>query len=232
MNIDAFEVYKCPNSKIRVGNQETDGGYVICDNFGPYDCLLSAGIGGDIKFEEDFLERWNVPCFAFDGTETANFPKTSKNITFISKHIGIKNDDTTTNLIEYLEKYKNIFLKMDIEGSEFGWINNIPKKLLKNIKQIAIEYHYPLQSTYTWDAINRLNWSHFLIHLHPHPNCGYQELILNNSTNLIMPNVVECTYIRREFLEYSSDEIPGPLDKQNQITDAEKKLTGYPYNIL
>jgi len=38
---------------------------------------------------------------------------------FINKNIGCVDNDYTDSLIGYIKKYKNIFVKMDIEGGEF-----------------------------------------------------------------------------------------------------------------
>ena len=49
-----------------------------------------------------------------------------------------------TNLLEYMEKYNDIFMKIDIEGHEFRVmpiiINN---NYMNKIKQLVIEIHTP-----------------------------------------------------------------------------------------
>jgi hypothetical protein len=230
MNIDALEVYEWPGTKIRIGNKDGDGGYVIAETDG-YDCLISAGIGGDISFELDFISRWKVPCFAFDGTSDANYNYDIDNgITFVQKNVGNVNDDKTTDLIEYIARYKNIFLKMDIEGHEYKFINNVPKSLMTNIKQMVVEIHYPMRTVNHWNIFDRINWSHALIHLHPNSQCGFSTCTYPTHT-LMIPNVPECTYIRREpFFKLNSDPIPNPvLDKKNGTIE-EQSLIGYPYN--
>lgn len=65
MKIADLTVYQSPFPKIRLW-KDGDGGYIICDNL-IYDCFLSWGIGDDISFEEDFLEKYpHIQCHAFD----------------------------------------------------------------------------------------------------------------------------------------------------------------------
>ena len=56
--LDYLYVYNC-NNKIRLGNKY-DGGYVIADNIGDYDVYISAGIGEDESFSNNFLNKYNV----------------------------------------------------------------------------------------------------------------------------------------------------------------------------
>ena len=90
-----------------------------------YDHFLSCGIAGDIRFELALLNEYPyLKCDAFDGTIN-NFPSHNKNINWIKKNVGYINSEKITNLKPYIQNYKNIFLKMDIEGSEFNWINSM-----------------------------------------------------------------------------------------------------------
>jgi hypothetical protein len=90
-----------------------------------YDHFLSCGIAGDIRFELALLNKYPyLKCDAFDGTIN-NFPSHNKNINWIKKNVGYINSEKITNLKPYIQNYKNIFLKMDIEGSEFNWINSM-----------------------------------------------------------------------------------------------------------
>ena len=50
--------------------------------------------------------------------------------------------------------------------------------------------------------------------------------------NIEVPNVFECTYIRKkvgETLAYNTDPIPSPLDQPNLVNVEEIKLTGPPF---
>ena len=105
-------VYKSPFPRKRLGGNG-DGGYVIIDLSQNYDVLLGCGIGGIFSFEDDFLDIYKIPCYAFDGTVDI-FPKTKHNVHWFFKNIEGHNSDKTNNLQGLLELYNNVFLKMDI----------------------------------------------------------------------------------------------------------------------
>lgn len=237
MNLSAIEVYKSPYPKKRYGNKLGDGGYVICEEpVGSYDCLLACGVGGDVSFEEEFLEKYqNIPAFAFDGTMDAKFPKSEK-ITFVNKNVGTVNTERETNLSEYFEKYDNIFVKMDIEGWEFPWLHSLNVAQLRKIRQFVVEFHHSLSDVMKWKALEKIASTHWLVHLHSHNGTGKVTTTYNKEGKeypLIIPNLMENTYIRKEFLPLSDEPIPGPLDMRNspEVEDP-MPLKGYPYNTL
>ena len=58
-------------------------------------------------------------CAAFDGTIN-NYPyEYTKNITFYKRNIAPFKSENTANLSYFTDNYNDIFLKMDIEGSEY-----------------------------------------------------------------------------------------------------------------
>jgi len=247
MNINVLEVFKSPVPKKKIGHHK-DGGYVICmlDNLN-YDLFLSAGVSDDTSFEEHFLREYpDVVCYAFDGT-IEKLPETSpKTINLIRKNIGYSNNDSeephTTNLHNYFEKYDKIFLKMDIEGHEFPWIHSLSIDQLKKIKQLVIEFHYPIIIQSHWDCLAKLKETHWLVHINPHNGLGYvKTLLVNNLASdttigheIIIPYLMECTYISKDLvngsLEFNEDPIPSPLDHQHTDIYGPIKLSGYPYS--
>ena len=97
--IDCLKVYQFDN-KIRLGVNH-DGGYVIANNIGNYDCYISAGVADEESFSRDFIEKFNMNkynSYAFDRT-IKNYPYQYTNrITFIPKNIGNVFDSKTANL--------------------------------------------------------------------------------------------------------------------------------------
>jgi hypothetical protein len=228
IDLSYLEVYKCPNKKIRLG-KDNDGGYIICSGL-EYDCFISGGISDDISFEEEFLKMYpNIPCYAYDGT-IDNVPKENNKITYIHKNIGQFENQTETNLSPHFEQYEKIMIKMDIEGHEFPWLMSVSPKNMKKIKQFVVEFHYPLQSPTTYALLGKLAKTHWLVHLHPHNGCGFQEFKVEGRENLVIPNLIECTYILKEQLEPNNEPIPGPIDQRNSPQlDSDIILKGYPY---
>lgn len=235
MNIHTLEVYKSPYNKVRLG-RKNDGGYVIAELPLEYDCLLSCGISDDISFEVDFMRKYpNVPCYAFDGTidKLPQLPEDiAKNFHYVKKNIGGVTTDNQTNLKEYLKKYNNVFVKMDIEGYEYIWLESLNFGELKKIKQFVVEFHHPF--SHKNENMNKLLYYHRLIHFHPNNCCGCLDAEYREpdtpTINFKIPRVFECTYIRLNDFELSDESIPGPLDQPCVIQHDEIHLSGFPYN--
>jgi mannosyltransferase OCH1-like enzyme len=205
--------YDIPTQLVRIGPKE-DGGYVIADGF-EYDLFISCGVANDVRFEEDFLDIHKIKCIAFDGT-IETFPSHRNNIEWVNKNIGYKNTEKTTNLKKYIQNNKKIFLKMDIEGSEFNWIDSMTEKELNQISQIVIEFHWPFD-IYRMNMLKKLNKTHYIIHVHG--NNGPSVYNIHNKKaglmNIIIPEVFEVTYINKKLFDTSLKKINKnyPVDK-------------------
>lgn len=217
--------YEPSETKMRLGNVN-DGGYVIIDNY-DYDCYLSCGISDNFTFDLDFIKyRPNVPGHAFDGTieMPEQFPSEIK---FNKMMIGPTNTSTTTNMHEYLDTYKNVFLKMDIEGSEWKWFLGMTSDQQKSLKQIVVEFHglfdNKWQSTVEEkkQVLKNLSETHWLVHVHGN----------NNGPNNGVPWVIECTYIRKDATVNGLNKTPFPiaLDSPNDLNKPEHVLTKWPF---
>ena len=197
------------NEKKRIG-RNNDGGYVtaILPDV-KYSMLISAGIDNDSSFEDQFCEEYGISCIAFDGTIIKS-PSKNANVKWIKKNIGSKNSFEFTNLHELLVTNTNVFIKMDIEGSELPWIDSLSYLHLNNIAQLVVEFHDPVASI---NAIQKLNETHLLVHLHGNNCCGVKNI---NSINI--PNVFECTFVNKKLYNTtvkSNQPSPGPLDMPN-----------------
>jgi hypothetical protein len=220
MNPELLLLFSHPYPKIRLG-KDYDGGYVIHDI--PeikYDILISGGIDNDISFEEKFCEKYKTECIAFDGTidNISNI----NNITHIKKNI-----DTDNNLSDLLKRYKNIFIKMDIEGSEFEWIKNLEEKNFSNIVQMVIEFHYPSEKEN--EIFEKINKYFVLVHFHANNYCGYR---VSQIYGVSLPNVFECTYINKKYIQMrdlslNSEKLPTKYDMRN-IKEFDDYLIDYP----
>lgn len=194
-----FKVYQFDN-KIRLGSN-ADGGYVIGELNNDYDCYISCGVSDEESFSRDFINRYNIDksnSYAFDGT-IQDYPyQYTNNITFIKKNINNYNDEYNTDLIDIIDKYDNIFLKMDIEGSEFTWLLNLPEEKLVKFKQMVFEFHGIYNNT--WNnkysdkikCFEKLSKTHYLIHAH-----GNNSAPVENN----IPEVVEFTYINKNAVD-------------------------------
>jgi len=224
--MEHFCVYKSPNTKVRLG-KNYDGGYIVCDKYGDYDFFLSGGIGDDLSFEGDLLNKFSsLNGVAFDGTvNSKDFEFFHPRLQIVQKNIGSLDNDTTTNFSTYFDKYNNIFMKMDIEGGEVDFFSTLTDNNLLKIKQLVIEIH----SADEVNILSRLSKTHWLIHFHANSCCGTKEV-----NGVIVPNVYECTYIRKQDLSetpaFNITNIPdATLDQRNLEHKAEIEITWPPF---
>jgi hypothetical protein len=241
MNPNLLTIYQSPFPKRRIGRW-TDGGYAVVDIPDmKYDVLIAGGVCDDISFEEDFIryqsENGNpIEVYAFDGTVT-ELPKSdfSSQIRFIQKNIGEFETDQITNihsiLSKYIDapkvnKYTNIFVKMDIEGGEVNWIRSLQPEHMNAMAQIVMEFHFPFTDVET-SMFQKLNETHLPVHFHSNNCCGTR---IHNG--VYFPNVFECTYLHKRFFggvaELNRDYIPNDkLDVRN-VSSNDEIWIGHP----
>lgn len=213
IELSALTVFECPFPILRLGKMY-DGGYVIADipNI-IYKTFLTGGIDGDSSFEEAFINKYpDVKCFAFDGTIN-HMPLENSSITFIKKNIGAENNDTVTNLHEYINNNSSIFVKMDIEGGEIPWINSLSEDQVNKFEQIVIEFHFPYTESEI-EVFKKINKNHVLIHFH-----GNNGAELRIHKGVVVPDVFECTYVHKKYfqsrLKLNTTPIPSFIDMEN-----------------
>jgi hypothetical protein len=231
-NLELLQVYNFDNKK-RYGSNN-DGGYVIAELEGEYDCYISAGISTEESFSRDFIEKHNMNennSFGFDGTINDYPYHYTNKITFIKKNINNFNDDNNSNLSFLINKYKNIFLKMDIEGGEYPWLLQIDETQLNKFKQIVIEIHGitndSWNSTYMdkIKCLEKLSKTHYIVHAHGN---NYAP-VMNN-----IPHVIELTYINKNYFtsipELNTTSLPIiNLDFPNNGYNNDIPLNFYPF---
>lgn len=225
--MESLTVYKPLHPKVRIGNKY-DGGYVIVDQLGDYDLMLSGGISNDISFEVGFLDRHpSVNCVAFDGTIVKLPPHSlGDRLKFVRKNIGFEETATLTNLHSYLDTHSDVFMKMDIEGGEYPFLASLSDQQLSNIKQLVIEFHNPKNLFIP----SRLAKTHWLVHIHGNNALTGRGVFYGNT---FVPAVYECTYVRKSIypkLEQNSDPIPNPaVDNPNIPNGQDISLNMLPY---
>lgn len=220
------------DNKIRLGCKH-DGGYIIAELEGNYDCYISAGISNEESFSRDFIKKYGMNefnSFGFDGTIYRYPYEYTTNISFIPKNISDVNDDFRTNLDNIFGKFDNIFLKMDIEGGEYKWLSYISLESLQKIKQLVIEFHGINNDDWgtcldtKLKCFEKLSKTHYIIHAHGNNFGGVND-------NKI-PNVIELTYIRKDQLKNPIEntlELPSFLDLPNNKHLPEIDLNFYPF---
>ncbi len=204
-------------NRVRLGRQN-DGGYVILDKgTNDYEILLSFGISNDVSFELDFSRMYpNCKIYCFDPT-VDDLPEKVPNASFYK--IGIDTVSTKNylslkdieNLIGQNFSEKKVFLKMDIEGFEWGVFGDSQSyDLIKKIDQIAIELHFK----YILKG-NKYMLPYFLIQRYRilkkvRQNFEVFNLHANNATfdnsytrfnSFIFPHVVEVSLVNKSLVK-------------------------------
>ncbi|XP_071746644.1 probable methyltransferase-like protein 24 isoform X1 [Lepeophtheirus salmonis] len=108
--------------------------------------VYSFGINNDWSFDDQLA---NIGCkvFSFDPTMKIDTHQRSKNLMFYKLGISSESNDQYKSLKDIFQLTKNTnkyitYLKMDIEGHEREVLKSVlNSSLLKNVKQIAMEWH-------------------------------------------------------------------------------------------
>jgi len=195
---------------VRVGNMQTDGGYVIPQSLlNSVNGVLSFGVGDDWTFDSDFKNlRPDCTIHAYDSTvefeQLSEKQMLSYNNTYqgIVKHyhenIGkqfIRPEFTEfSTAIERLNK-QNIFVKMDIEGGEY----TLTKDILDHkdiIAGLVIEYHGAASTSKHCfiEDLPTLTEHYKVVHIHA-----------NNSGPVIdgFPDYLELSFMRKDLVNSS-----------------------------
>lgn len=218
-----------PESKlVRVG-QNNDGGYIMYDDLAEkeFKVAYSFGISTDVSWDNDMADN-GYDIYMYDHTidalpyERKEFHYFKKGISDLNSPIG--NLDTLSNLLDkngHSEK-KNMILKMDVEGAEYGFILNTDVELLNRFDQIVMEIHNLHQLTKD-DAIEKALKKLSLIFgtVHIHAN-NYGDVVYVD--DVPYPDTVEITLLNRKRYELKESKevcLPISLDMPCRPFDDE-----------
>jgi hypothetical protein len=209
-----FQPFECKDL-VRIG-KSNDGGYLVNKNdINKTQTLISFGVGEDCSFEEQFTNITNCSCIAYDKSVTNVSDFFSGKNKLFSKNIG---SDISFN--EVISNHdKNVFLKCDIEGSEYSILNDIIRNDQK-FSGIVIEFH----DIEKHDNFNRL--TNFiskinlkLVHIH-----GNNYFYYKREHDCIL-SVVELTFSSSENVFYNEQiKFPHNLDMTNNPNDNEFEI--------
>jgi hypothetical protein len=240
--MESLIVYQSPCSEFRIG-KPNDGGYVVTRLPGSYDLFISGGISNDISFEQKILDLYpNLFCYAFDGTIN-KLPSQHPRFKWTKKNLAADNTDTTTNLIDYMANYNDIFMKIDIEGHEYRVMPGLfEKNYMSKVKQLVIEIHSPadihlypdyfkglsdITNLDMFDLLHKMTLTHTLVHFHANNGCKMQEV-----DGIKLPHVFELTYLRNDFVTEkipNTQTLPTPLDMKNVTWMEDYSINWWPF---
>ena len=196
----------------------------------------SFGISTEISWDFAMSQR-GYDIFMYDMT-IDGLPLESEVFHFFKEGIGGRKDvekslDTLENFINRNghENNHDMILKMDVEGAEWDFLENVSSSTLNQFEQLVFEFH-DLTSPKTFEEMDRtlnlidkINLTHTLVHLHGN-NCGHYINVENIG---VIPDVLELTYLRTENHKFHDDKeifLPTHLDTPNNFQVADIPL-GY-----
>lgn len=203
---------------VRVGNS-SDGGYLLPNILNGIDAVYSPGVGTTMDFEKYFLNL-GIKCFLADKSIDRP-PLRDKNFFFLSKFLGVIDDDETVTLQTWISENldsDNLILQMDIEGAEWQVLLSAPRKVLSKFRILVIEFHnlgdLLVQSTFSFmqNALLKILMDFHVVHIHPNnsfPAFKYQDVEI--------PSILEITFLRNDFFNFDkfAEEFPNDLDSKS-----------------
>lgn len=195
-----FTIYEWNDGFSRVGSQ-FDGGYLVPRNWKNVDALFSPGVGHNSDFELEFANQ-SITCFLLDGSVNGP-PINHPNFNFQKMFLGGSEGSDSTTLENWLIRSgiqgDNLFLSMDIEGSEYEVLLSVDDDTLSRFKYITIELH----KVHTFldgqdglkiiEALEKLTKRHRVVNFH-----GNNFTPLFRIGQLVMPQAVELTLVRED----------------------------------
>lgn len=223
--------------KLARHGRDYDGGYVVpIKAMEKADVLLGYGIADDNSFEEKFSHIYQKPSYGFDCGIT-HIDSTTPLFKFVNQCIasdktlysGKASSGNVSSFSKQLDnlglKTKKVFIKMDIEGSEYEAFTDILPHH-NNITGIVLEIHFRDHER-TKQAVRLLSdlGKHFvLLHVHGNNCCVKSGFSTLNSIGVI-PDVIELTYINKNLVDkymLSPDQShPTSLDMPNRSDQPE-----------
>ena len=229
--VSALRPIKTDIPLLRVGG-DSDGAYLIPDDFDGICALFSPGVDKVAKFEAEMAEHGMI-CYLADAS-VASPPEDNWRFRFESKFLGIVPKvgyESLDNWIERLEPGDHdLMLQMDIEGAEWLVLANATSRLLNRFRIMVIEFHSlsrmfdDFGAQIMPDVFERLLHTHNVVHVHPN-NVSY----VTSKSGVDLPELIEVTLLRKDrgkILGFASI-FPHPLDI---INVPEREVLALPHS--
>lgn len=205
---------------IRIG-EDSDGGYLLPDDFEGIDACFSPGVSVETHFESALSSKGIISHLADFSVDQPEMEGVS--FSFEKKFLGIENDAVHMTLESWVSRKaqndsENMILQMDIEGDEYDVIFDTSNDILKRFRIIVIEFHRldTLLDRYGYQIINtafrKLLKNFSVVHIHPN-NCSEPVRFKEYD----FPPVMEFTFLRNDRISEADfvESFPHELDRMN-----------------
>ena len=215
--------------------RDFDGGYVMFDDFNKDSIAYSFGVSYDDSWETDIAKK-GIDVFMYDPTVSSTH---SKNNRFHFEKLGITGYKKAANMktmSEFIKKNghknkTNLVLKMDVEGAEWDFLNEVDERTLNQFSQIVLELHWfqkkDLADTIL-PALQKLNKTHQIVHVHGNNHVGVVRC-----SDIMIPEVMEITCLRKSSYNFveSKKYFPTGLDRKNH-PERPEIILGYDFSDI
>jgi hypothetical protein len=193
---------------VRIGNDITDGGYVVPElAIDTADAVLSLGIGDDWSFDTHWHHaRPNAVIHSYDATIDNYSP--APPIAHYYENVGkqfIRSEFTEFATAMHRLPGNNVFVKMDIEGGEYTLTRDILNHQHR-IMGMVIEYHGAASTSQHCfvEELPVLTQHYQCVHIHA-----------NNSGPVIngFPDYLELTFLRRDLCTATQQRLDTYMDQ-------------------
>jgi hypothetical protein len=197
--LKVLSVYNVMSPKIRLGNFNGDGGYILNESIlHSSNQLISLGSGGDYSFESAWIHhKPNSPIEIYDGTcGCYDFCTQHTNVKYVQKNVGVTAD--TEHLASILNNKSEVFLKIDIESSEYIIFDDSVN--LNNVTGMVIEFHDIRleKNRQNISGMLKNKFSNFILfHLHANNWGDTFDMYGYN-----FPDVIEMSFINKNIIKY------------------------------
>ena len=214
--------FKTENMTLRRVGRSNDGGYVMVEPYSDTKIAYSLGICDDVSWDKEMAEQ-GYEIYQYDHT-IDKLPEENEKFHWFK--IGLTGDEENEEL-KHLDNLLDrnghsettgMVLKMDIEGYEWGVINQSDESILDKFDQIVMEIHYVVtgkERNKIIDALKKITKTHAMVNIHANNNSRRKYY----NGEFVTSDVLELTLLNRKKYNVIPTDIivPNIVDEANNI---------------
>jgi hypothetical protein len=222
--------------------EKNDGGYLMCGNLlGDVQAGYSYGISGYDGWGCEISRTHDVPVHQYDCFNPTRPWCLFGNTIFHDECVGGTTEtvdgrffDTVKNqLARNGDHTDRIVLKIDVEGAEWASLLAVPDDMLRQIDQMAIEFHWEEHDALGW--VHDERYLHLVARLREHFEVAHIHFNNTSCVEDLAPfpsHAFEVLFVNKRLAVVSSPprnaRVPHPLDAPNNpaLAECAPKATG------